>query len=60
MTNENGLVWKVLGLYGDPVVANRRHLWEVVRRVLGSFWGPWLVGGDFNEVLEIRNLVTEG
>lgn len=46
-----------MGIYGDPVAANRKWSWELVRRVLAAHPGPWLVGGDLNEVLENKELI---
>lgn len=33
-----------------------RHSWELVRRVLISFHGPWLVGRDLDELVENKEL----
>lgn len=48
--------WNFLGLYGDPVAANRRFSWDLIRRVMASHPGPWLVGGDLNELSENHEL----
>ena len=50
VADEDGVRSRFLGLYGDPVASNRKFSWDLIRRVLASFQGPWLVGGDLNEV----------
>jgi exonuclease III len=50
LVNELGESWRFVGIYGDPVSVQRRHTWELLRRLRSSFTGPWLVGGDMNEV----------
>ncbi|KAL5542373.1 hypothetical protein UlMin_010083 [Ulmus minor] len=46
--------WRFTGFYGSPTVEGRIASWQLIRR-LGSLSElchlPWLVGGDFNEVL---------
>ena len=37
--------------YGHPEKAQRHHCWELLRRLRGLFTLPWLVAGDFNEIL---------
>lgn len=44
MTDEGGRMWKLMGLYGNPVAANR----ELFQRVMALYKGPWLMGGDLN------------
>ena len=56
VTHENGLVWRVLSLYGDLVASNRKFSWDLVRRFVGACRSPWLIGGDFNEVLDNKEL----
>ncbi|XP_074303514.1 uncharacterized protein LOC141637978 [Silene latifolia] len=43
--------WRVTGLYGWPVVADRHLTWELLRLLHGQSDLPWLVIGDFNEIL---------
>ena len=54
--DEEDRMWRFLGIYGDPVATNQKWSWELVRRVLATHSGPWLIGGDLNEVLENKEL----
>ncbi|CAB4320655.1 unnamed protein product [Prunus armeniaca] len=44
--------FRFTGFYGNPEMRLRRHSWDLLRRIAGSVQGPWIVGGDFNEILE--------
>lgn len=50
----NGSSWRFTGLYGNPVVSLRQASWQLLGR-LSSICEqnqlPWLVRGDFNEIL---------
>ncbi|XP_062089465.1 uncharacterized protein LOC133795999 [Humulus lupulus] len=39
------------GFYGHPAVSNRHMTWELLQHLRIVAHGPWLVMGDFNEVL---------
>ncbi|KAK3219251.1 hypothetical protein Dsin_013221 [Dipteronia sinensis] len=46
---------KVVGfcnVYADTVESNRKTLWNDIVVILNSFPIPWVVGGDFNAVLD--------
>ncbi|XP_073121193.1 uncharacterized protein [Henckelia pumila] len=46
--------WRFTGFYGHPNVSLRESSWELLKRLasLQEFSHfPWLVGGDFNEIL---------
>lgn len=38
-------------IYGHPICSLRKHLWEKLQRIATTRLGPWLLCGDFNEVL---------
>ncbi|KAL5842737.1 hypothetical protein ACOSQ3_013340 [Xanthoceras sorbifolium] len=44
--------WRFSGFYGHPDPSQRHHAWTMLRRLHGMYQLPWLVAGDFNEILE--------
>ncbi|KAL5798070.1 hypothetical protein ACOSQ2_002890 [Xanthoceras sorbifolium] len=46
-----GSCWRFTSFYGDPNATCRSHSWSLLRRLAGLSNLPWLVGGDFNEIL---------
>lgn len=38
-------------VYGDPVVEYREYVWEILTRMSLQRTGPWLLLGDFNEII---------
>lgn len=43
--------WLFIGVYGWPEVVNKTKTWALLREFCGSYQGPILLGGDFNEIL---------
>ncbi|KAL5766928.1 hypothetical protein ACOSP7_017545 [Xanthoceras sorbifolium] len=43
--------WRFTGFYGKPKQVNRRLSWTLLCKLGGLFSLPWLVGGDFNEIV---------
>ncbi|XP_061998863.1 uncharacterized protein LOC133716149 [Rosa rugosa] len=43
--------WRFTGLYGKPKVEERYRMWNLLRQLSlqGNF--PWVVGGDYNEII---------
>lgn len=39
------------GFYGNPIATQHVHSWELLRRLGVNRSQPWIVLGDFNEVL---------
>lgn len=39
------------GFYGAPDVRNKVETWDLLRRLGRNNSLPWLVGGDFNDIL---------
>ncbi|KAF5443558.1 hypothetical protein F2P56_036105, partial [Juglans regia] len=50
----DGPEWRFTGVYGNPEVVNRYLTWNLLRRLNSGVDGPWLVGGDFNELLHFN------
>ncbi|MBA0730167.1 hypothetical protein Golax_022929 [Gossypium laxum] len=46
-----GNTWRFTGFYGLPVESRRRQLWDLLRQLASNSNHPWIVMGDFNEVL---------
>ncbi|KAH6780165.1 hypothetical protein C2S52_011402 [Perilla frutescens var. hirtella] len=46
--------WRFTGFYGNPECHLRKFSWDLIRKLArdGQMYGlPWIVGGDFNEIL---------
>lgn len=43
--------WHLTGFYGDPNTANRPKSWAKLQHFHGTSNPPWLVSGDFNEIM---------
>lgn len=46
-----GHVGYVTGFYGSPKVGERRHSWDLLRRINPGMKHPWIGLGDFNEIM---------
>lgn len=49
--NYDGKEWSLNGIYGDPVWDQKERTWEALRSLQGRMDEPWLVLGDFNDIL---------
>lgn len=43
--------WRLTGIYGEPRWEHKDKTWEASRSLNGMIEKPWLVLGDFNEIL---------
>ncbi|XP_065616035.1 uncharacterized protein LOC136061751 [Quercus suber] len=43
--------WLFSAIYASPILHKRMHLWTHLKNVASEFNMPWLVMGDFNELL---------
>ncbi|XP_024177965.2 uncharacterized protein LOC112183883 [Rosa chinensis] len=50
-TDGSGVVWRLTGLYGNPVTADRHLTWALLRSLWAESALPWVVVGDMNELL---------
>ncbi|KAL5756462.1 hypothetical protein ACOSQ2_021208 [Xanthoceras sorbifolium] len=49
--DQDGLRWRFTGFYGDPKQVSREQSWILLRRLAGMDNLPWIIGGDFNEIM---------
>jgi hypothetical protein len=47
----NGEAWRATFIYEEPRVEDRHRLWEIMQCLRTRSSDPWLVIGDFNEVM---------
>ncbi|KAK4395317.1 LINE-1 retrotransposable element O protein [Sesamum angolense] len=50
--NESQDWWRFTGLYGEPETAKREATWRLLSQLHTRSVRPWLVAGDFNEILD--------
>ena len=50
----DGLKWRITGFYGHPERGLRSSSWALLRQLCSIRNLPWLVLGDFNEVLSLE------
>ncbi|KAA3472190.1 reverse transcriptase [Gossypium australe] len=43
--------WRFTGLYGSPYLRDQNVVWNLLKRLSKEGNFPWLVAGDFNEIL---------
>lgn len=46
-----GVTWRFTGIYGFPGASQKHKTWELICSLYLPDERPWLLGGDFNEVL---------
>ncbi|KAL6134326.1 hypothetical protein ACLB2K_066558 [Fragaria x ananassa] len=50
-TDGSGITWRLTGFYGQPLASNRHLSWDLLQALSGDSSLPWIVVGDFNEIL---------
>ena len=48
---EDGRVWRLTGIYGEPKAEEKKKTWRLMRILNNLYKMPWLCLGDFNEIL---------
>lgn len=46
-----GIYWTCTGIYASPIPANRPAIWHHLKIINDSLNSPWVLIGDFNEIL---------
>jgi hypothetical protein len=46
-----GKIWRLTGIYGEPRWEDKYKTWDTLRDLNNSSELPWVVLGDFNEIL---------
>jgi hypothetical protein len=49
--SENDKLWRLTGIYGEPKWEDKYKMWDKLRELNASQNLPWIVIGDFNEIL---------
>ncbi|KAL6130625.1 hypothetical protein ACLB2K_069004 [Fragaria x ananassa] len=47
-----GVRWRMIGLYGNPLASERHLTWDLLRDLYDVSTIPWVVIGDFNEIVQ--------
>lgn len=47
----NNFGWYVTGIYGQPEVSRRRERWDWIKKIYNELEDPWLLCGEFNEIV---------
>lgn len=55
--SENGSYWRCTGVYGHPESAQKRHTWNLLKRLAELSSLPWLCFRDFNEILNLNEKI---
>lgn len=51
LENDEMPAWRLIGFYGAPEENNRHKSWDLLRRLNTSSHMPWMVVGNFNEIM---------
>ena len=58
VTEENGnRKWRFTGFYGHPETNKRMDSWKLIEQLRKSSDLPWLIMGDFNEIMHLSEKV---
>lgn len=47
--------WLFFAIYASPILHKRMHLWTHLKHVASEFNMPWLVMGNFNDLLYTKD-----
>lgn len=49
--DDDGVKWRFTGIYGEPKTEKKYLTWKLLKILKNQMDMPWLVAGDFNEIL---------
>lgn len=52
-------LWRGTFVYGEPKAHERHHMWNLLRRIEPSSKEPWMMIGDFNEIMQQSEPISE-
>ncbi|XP_074360471.1 uncharacterized protein LOC141700659 [Apium graveolens] len=53
--NANDVLWRLTGFYGFPERTRRRESWELLKSIANRSVLPWVVVGDFNDMISMND-----
>jgi hypothetical protein len=59
MSYPRGRTWLFTAVYASPNEDNRRILWNDLKDIATSNRDPWLLAGDFNDILGANEKIKE-
>lgn len=54
---KEGSYWRCTGIYNHSKTEEKKHTWELIRRLSGLSSIPWLCFRDFNEILHLNEKI---
>lgn len=51
----SNISWLFSSIYASTKVANRNDLWNNIEGIYNNYKGPWLLGGDFNNIFSTND-----
>lgn len=48
---EDGFEWRITGVYGESKTEEKNKTWKLMRTLKNHSNKPWLMAGDFSEIL---------
>ncbi|KAL8114669.1 hypothetical protein AgCh_021508 [Apium graveolens] len=55
LSNANGVEWRLTGYYGFPECGRRKESWDLLKWLANYSDLPWVVIGDFNDMINIAD-----
>lgn len=47
-------IWRITEFYGNTVVQQQKHSWQLLKRLATNCNFPWICLGDFNEIMDLK------